>query len=316
VCRQPNSAGWAPAVGGPPLTVRVQIIMPEQHCSDPRYRGWVFTSATISATVVLGLHSMVAVEAAATPYIPAGRVVRFMYVMDGAGRFLHLAMDYLLTMIIMARQGPTLLDFQLELAPLHTFGPVMLAAAPTEPLASKSAVPKLSKPGDKSTAKGTVADNDGKATMVGKVAKWAKGATPALAKEVAPAKPVNEFIPAKEVRPAKRPKGAKRPEAVTMGATEVNSTPVTTTSSAVKGPTAADPARTKRVGKASKRGPATKGATEVPVAPTTKDTSAAKLTPPARGIPAAEGEQGTQAAQRLGSRTGTGTGPAHGQGLA
>jgi len=54
---------------------------------------------------------MVAVEAAATPYIPAGRVVRFMYVMDGAGRFLHLAMDYLLTMIIMAHQGPTLLDF-------------------------------------------------------------------------------------------------------------------------------------------------------------------------------------------------------------
>jgi len=172
----------------------------------------------------------------------------------------------------------------------------MLAAAPTEPLASKSAVPKLFKPGDKSTAKCTVADNDGKPTMVGKVAKGAKGATPVPAKEVAPAKPVNELTPAKEVRPAKQPKGAKRSEPGTMVATEVNSTPATTTSSPVKGPTAADPARTKRVGKASKWEPATKGAIEVPVAPTTKDTSAAKLTPPTRGIPAAKGEQGTQAA--------------------
>jgi len=192
----------------------------------------------------------------------------------------------------------------------------MLAAAPIEPLASKSAVHKLSKPGDKLTAKGTVVDNDSKATMVGKVAKGAKGVTPAPAKEVAPGKPVNEFTPAKEVRPAKRPKGAKRPEPGTIVATEINSTPATTTSSAVKCLTAADPARTKRVGKASKQGPATKGATEVPVAPTTKDTSAAKLTPPARGIPAADGEQGTQAAQRLGSRTGIGTGPARDQGSA
>ena len=76
----------------------------------------MFTSTTISATVVLGLHSMVAVEVAATPYIPAGSVVRFMYMMVRAGRFLHLAMDYLLTMIIIAHMGPTLLDFQLELA--------------------------------------------------------------------------------------------------------------------------------------------------------------------------------------------------------
>jgi len=290
--------------------------MPEHHGPDHLYVGWVFTSATISATVVFGLHSMVAVEAAATPYIPAGMVVRFMYVMDGAGRFLHLAMDYLLTMIIMAHQGPTLLDFQLELAPLYTLGPVMLAAAPTDPLASKSAVPKLSKPGDNPTAKGTDADNDGKATKVGKIAKGAKGATPAQAKEVAPAKPVNEFTPAKEVRPAKWQKGAKCPEPGTMVATEVNSTPDTTISSAVKGPTAADPARTKRVGKASKQGPATKGATDLPVAPTTKDTSAAKINPPARGIPGGEVEQGTQAVQRRGSRTGTGTGPARNQGLA
>ena len=62
----------------------------------------VFTSATISATQVLGLHSMVAVEAAATPHIAAGQVVTFLYVMDAAGRFLHLAMEYVLRMIIIA----------------------------------------------------------------------------------------------------------------------------------------------------------------------------------------------------------------------
>jgi len=122
---------------------------------------------------------------------------------------------------------------------------VILAAAPTEPVASKSDVPKLSKPGDKSTGKGTVADNDGNVKLAGKVAKGGKSATPALAKEVPPAKPVNKFTAAKEVRPAKRPKGVKGPEPRTMVATEVNSTPGTTTSSAVKGPTAADPARTK-----------------------------------------------------------------------
>ena len=225
--------------------VHMHIIMLKQHGPDPLYGGRVFTSTTISATVVLGLHSIVEVEAAATSYISTGRVVRFMYVMDGAGRFLHLEMDYLLTMIIMAHQGPTLLDFQLELAPLHTFVPVILGAASTEPVAFQSAVSKLSKPEDKSTSKSTVADKVGKATIVCKVANGAKGATPALVKDVAPAKPVNEFTPAKEIRPAKRLKGAKRPEPGTMVATEVNSIPATTTSLAVKGPTAADLGRTK-----------------------------------------------------------------------
>jgi len=102
VCRQPNSPCWALAVGGAPLTVRVHIIIPVQHGSDHLYGRWVFTSTTISAILVLGLQSMLAVEAAATPYIAAGRVVRVMYVMDVAGRFLHLAMDNLPIMIIMA----------------------------------------------------------------------------------------------------------------------------------------------------------------------------------------------------------------------
>jgi len=240
VCRQPNSVGWAPVEGGPPLTLRVHIIMPKQHGLDPLYGGWVFTSTTISAMVVLDLHSMVAVEAAATPYIPAGWVVRFLYIMDVGGRFLHLVMDYVLTMIIMAHQGPHLLDFQLELAPmvpLHTLGATGLAASPTEPASLKSAVPKLSKPKGKSTTKGTVTDKDGKAakgTMVGKVAKVpnVKGAMLAL---------VEEATLAKEVRPAKPPTGVKCPE-LGIG---VKSTPATMTSSPVKGPTAPNLARTK-----------------------------------------------------------------------
>jgi len=177
MCRQPDSAGWASAVYDPPLTVRVHIIMPKQHGPESLYGSWVFTSTTISATVVLGLYSIVAVEAAATPYIPVGQGVSFIYVMDAAGRFLHLAMNYVLTMIIMAHQGPYLLDFQLELAPmvpLHTLGAMGLAASPTESASLMSMVPKLSKPKGKSTAKGTAMDKDGKAakgTMVGKVAK-------------------------------------------------------------------------------------------------------------------------------------------------
>jgi len=258
----------------------------------------VFTSATISAIVVLGLHSMVAVEAAATPYIPAGRVVRFIYVIDVAGRFLHLAMDYVLTMIIMAHQGPYLLAFQLELAPmvpLHTLGAMGLAASPTEPASSMSAVPKLSKPKGKSTAKGTATDKDGKAakgTMVGKVAKvpTVKGT---LAKEA---------TPAKELRPAKLPMGVKRPG---LGTT-VKSTPATTTSSSdksVKRPTALDPARTKRDAKTSKRGPAIKS---IPIASTPKGKPVTKPAAAAWGIPATESEHGIQAAPRLASGTETG----------
>ncbi|KAF8434408.1 hypothetical protein BGX38DRAFT_1275492 [Terfezia claveryi] len=53
LCYQPPLAGWAPAVGGPPNTVRVHIIKPEMHGPDPLYGGWIFSSTTISSTVVL-----------------------------------------------------------------------------------------------------------------------------------------------------------------------------------------------------------------------------------------------------------------------
>jgi len=238
---------------------------------------------------------MVAVEVVATPYIHEGRVVRFLIVMDAAGRFLHLAMDYVLTMIIIAHQGPHLLDFQLEVAPMprfHTLGATGLAASPTEPASSKSAVPKLSNLKGKSTTKGTVTDKDGKAAkglMVGKVAKvpTVKGAMPAPAKEA---------TLAKEVRPVKPPKGVKRPEPE-IG---VKSTEATMTSLPVKGPTAPNLARTKRDGKASKRGPASK---RIPFAPTPKEKPVAKPVAAARGIPATGSEQGTQAAPRLASGT-------------
>ena len=277
------------------MTVRVHIIIPEQHGPDTLYGGWVFTSATISAMVVLGLYTIVAVEAAATPDIPAGRVVRFLHVMDAAGRFLHLAMHYVLTMIIMAYQGPQMLDFQLELAPivpLHTRGATGLAGSPTEPASSKSAVQKLSKPKSKSTTKGTVTDKDRKAakgTMVGKVTEvpTVKGAMPAQAKEA---------TLAKEVRPAKPPTGVKRPEP----GIGVKGTLATMTSLPVKVPTATNLARTKRDGKASKRGPASK---RIPIAPTHKEKPVAKPVEAARGIPATGSEQGTQAAPRLGSGT-------------
>jgi len=83
------------------LTVRVHIILPEQHRPNTLYWGRVFTPATIFATLVLVWHSMLAVETVATPYIPVDMVVRFRYIMNMAGRFLHIAIGYILTMIRM-----------------------------------------------------------------------------------------------------------------------------------------------------------------------------------------------------------------------
>jgi len=123
------------------------------------------------------------------------------------------------------------------MVPLHMLGTMGLAASPTEPASSMSAVPKISKPKGKSTAKGTATDKDGKAakgTRVGKVAKvpTVKGT------------PVKEATQAKELRFAKPPTGVKRPGPETA----VKSTQATTTSSPdkiVKRPTAPDPAWTK-----------------------------------------------------------------------
>jgi len=191
------------------------------------------------------------------------------------------------------------------MVPLHTLGAMGLAASPTEPASSMSAVPKLSKAKGKSTAKGTATDKDGKATkgtMVGKVAKVpiVKGT---LAKEA---------TPAKELRPAKPPMGVKRP----WPGTAVKSTPATTTSwldKSVKRPTAPDPARTKRYAKTSKRGPATKS---IPIAPMLKGKPVTKPAAAARDIPATEGEYGTQAALRLASGMETGRPSSQGLSLA
>jgi len=195
----------------------------------------------------------------------------------------------------LAHHGPHMVDFQLELAPmvpLHTLGGTGLAASPTEPASSNSAVSKLAKPKGKLTTNCIVTDKDRKAakgTMVGKVAKepTVKGAMPVPAKEA---------ILANEVRPAKPPKGVKRP----VPGIGVKSTQATTTSLSVKGPTAPNLARTKRDGKASKRGPASK---RNPIAPTPTEKPVAKSVAAARRIPATGGEQGTQAALRLASGT-------------
>jgi len=152
---------------------------------------------------------MVAVEAAAAPYIPAGRTVKFIYAMDVAGTFVYLAIDYVLTMIIDAHQGPSLMDFQLELAPLVPG----LAAAPTQPvkvstLEHKSTANAIIEAKDGKSAKGTMVAKAGNSTAAAKGAKGgsiAKSATPAPAKEVIPAKEVANQ--AKELAPRKRPKG-------------------------------------------------------------------------------------------------------------
>ena len=92
--------------------------------------------------------------------------MRFIYIIDTAVRFLHLAREYILRMIIMVHQGPYLLKFQLELAPmvqLYTLDTLELVESPMEPPFSMSMVLQPCKPKDKSTAKGIATDKDGKA---------------------------------------------------------------------------------------------------------------------------------------------------------
>ena len=77
VCHQPQPAGWAPALLGPPTSVCIHIIMPEAHGQDPLHGGWILILATISPTVVVGMHSLIALTAVAASSVPAGHHVRY-----------------------------------------------------------------------------------------------------------------------------------------------------------------------------------------------------------------------------------------------
>ena len=68
--------------------------------------------------MVFGLYSITAVEAVAAPYIPTGHVIWYLYILDVAGRFVHIGMAYTLVAAVLEHHGPYLLDMQLELAPI------------------------------------------------------------------------------------------------------------------------------------------------------------------------------------------------------
>ena len=73
-------------------------------------------------------------RAAAAPYIPAGRAIRYIYGLNPNGQFVHLGMDFLLGALIVAHNSPSMTDFQLELGPLvGAVGPVGMAVAPLVP---------------------------------------------------------------------------------------------------------------------------------------------------------------------------------------
>ena len=110
------------------MSVRIHIIRPEAHGPDPLHGGWIFTPATMSVTVVLGIHSQIGLTAAAAPYIPAGRHVRYIYGLNSAGQCIHMTMDFILVAIISGNSGPSMSDFQLEL------GPIIGAGAPVGPV--------------------------------------------------------------------------------------------------------------------------------------------------------------------------------------
>ena len=62
--------------------------------------GWIFIPAMISATVVLGVYSLIRLTAAAAPNIPGERHVRYIYGLYTAGQLIHMTMNFILVAII------------------------------------------------------------------------------------------------------------------------------------------------------------------------------------------------------------------------
>jgi len=134
VCYQQAPAGWAPALGGPPTIIHIHIIMSEGYGPDPLYGSWILTPGTVSVTVILGLHTLIGLQVATAPYIPAGCTIQYICGLNPNGQFVQLGMDFLLGALIVAHNGPSMIDFQLELGPLvEAVGPAGPAVTPLVP---------------------------------------------------------------------------------------------------------------------------------------------------------------------------------------
>ena len=61
-CHRAVTDRWPVATSGPPTSLRVHVITPENHTRDVACGGWLFTDRTTSGTVRVLIHIMVKVE--------------------------------------------------------------------------------------------------------------------------------------------------------------------------------------------------------------------------------------------------------------
>ncbi|KAF8422303.1 hypothetical protein BGX38DRAFT_1279851 [Terfezia claveryi] len=69
-CRRPVPAGGAPSTAGPPTSIRIHIITPENHVADVNCGGWLFQPNTQSQTVTIHAHTMAELQLRCQPFLP------------------------------------------------------------------------------------------------------------------------------------------------------------------------------------------------------------------------------------------------------
>ncbi|RPB18148.1 hypothetical protein L211DRAFT_854414 [Terfezia boudieri ATCC MYA-4762] len=123
-CRRAVPHGWPTSTGGPPTSVRIHVITPENHTRDVACGGWLFTAITVSGTLRILAHTMAELVLRSQPFLPwelgASRQISRFYVLDRPDRWRvlplgvandlelarHITVDYF---------GGNMLDLQVEL---------------------------------------------------------------------------------------------------------------------------------------------------------------------------------------------------------
>ncbi|KAF8432000.1 hypothetical protein BGX38DRAFT_1276980 [Terfezia claveryi] len=125
-CRRPVPAGGAPATAGPPTSIRIHIITPEDHVRDVDCGGWLFQPNTQSQTVTIHAHTMAELQLRCQPFLPSElgtvREIARYYVLDNTQRWMLLALRlcsnfWLGVHIIAGYSGGMMLDVQVEVKP-------------------------------------------------------------------------------------------------------------------------------------------------------------------------------------------------------
>ena len=69
-CRRNARHGFPIATGGPPTTIWIHLITPENHVRDAVCGGWLLRAGTYSQTVVIHAHTIAELNLRSRPYLP------------------------------------------------------------------------------------------------------------------------------------------------------------------------------------------------------------------------------------------------------